>query len=134
MSESTAPTLDPAKRKSKTFGRQLSKSFEKSFQKGKEAMKRGLLTPRGARAQQKPTAEAPEYKAQVASAVPNIPKTSVPAQDPVCGQFKIAFNTGPVHFLCVWLLGSSCDLVFYFHAIIQCPARLWLFAADAQGQ
>ncbi|BDA45609.1 hypothetical protein COCOBI_07-3960 [Coccomyxa sp. Obi] len=83
MSESTASTLDPAKRKTKTFGKQLSKSFEKSFQKGKEAMKRGLLTPRGARAQQKPAAEAPENKAQVASTVPNIPKASVLAQDPV---------------------------------------------------
>lgn len=40
-------TVDDAKStRSKTFAKQLSKSF----QKGKEAVKRGLLTPRGVRA------------------------------------------------------------------------------------
>ena len=101
MSESTAPTLDPAKRKTKNFGKQLSKSFEKSFQKGKEAMKRGLLTPRGARDQQKPGAEAPEYKAQVASSVPNIPKASVPTHETVCGQFPDTLTMALYKLLCI---------------------------------
>lgn len=77
MSEPTVAPMDPAKRKSKTFGKQLSKGF----QKGKEVMKRGLLTPRGARAQEKPAAEGLVGKATGAN--PNIPKAPASTTDPV---------------------------------------------------
>ncbi len=77
MSEPTVAPLDPGKRKTKTFSKQMSKTF----QKGKEAMKRGLLTPRGARAQEKSSAEGPVGKSAVAT--PSIPKAPVPSTDPV---------------------------------------------------
>ncbi|EIE22803.1 hypothetical protein COCSUDRAFT_33395 [Coccomyxa subellipsoidea C-169] len=77
MSEPTVAPLDPAKRKTKTFSKQMSKTF----QKGKDAMKRGLLTPRGARAQEKSSAEGPVGKSAVAT--PSIPKAPVPSTDPV---------------------------------------------------
>lgn len=77
MSEATVPPVDP-KRRTKQFTKQLSMSF----QKGKEAMKRGLLTPRGARAQQKPAAEVPVPKPH---AVPDVPKVPASVPKPVPG-------------------------------------------------